>query len=385
MTSFPEKLSRKLKQRREEGNLRCLPKSTGLVDFSSNDYLGFARRLEEPKNPQSVTGSSGSRLISGNHPIYEELEAQVATFHQAEAALIFNSGYDANLGVFSALPQRTDYVFYDASVHASIRDGLSLSPARTFSYPHNDLPALAAKVSRVFQKGRPENSDIYLATESVFSMEGDGPDLSALLEFCQTRGIRLILDEAHAVGVVGPGGSGLAVELGRQDEIFARVVTFGKALGVHGAAVLGSKELKEYLVNFSRSLIYTTALPPGSLQVILNAYERLAGPEGERERERLQHILSEFETRAKRLGIDHRFTGAHAAIRHVLVGDSTRAAALSKTLADSGFDVRAIRPPTVAQGAACLRLCLHSYNQPEEIQEVLSILANAFKERDHEQ
>ena len=384
MSGFPEKLSRKLQQRLQDGNLRSLPKPGGLVDFSSNDYLGFARLSGEPEATKHAAGSGGSRLISGNHPIYDQLETRVASFHLAEAALIFNSGYDANLGVLSALPQRTDYVFYDASVHASIRDGLSLSPARKYGFPHNDLTALADKVSRVFENGRPVNTEVYLVTESVFSMEGDGPDLGALLEFCRTQKIRLILDEAHAIGVLGPEGRGLAVERAVQDEIFARIVTFGKALGAHGAAVLGSPKLKEYLVNFSRSLIYTTAMPPVNLQHILNAYDRMAGTAGNRERQRLNHILSEFETRAKGLGIHDSFTG-RAAIRHLWVGDSARAAHLSKLLADSGYDIRAIRPPTVPPGSACLRICLHSFNTSEEIQAILSILATALREGDHEQ
>mgnify|MGYP001816407355 FL=1 len=270
MEDFPDKLLNKLRQRKEEGAFRNLMPPASGIDFSSNDYLGFARSEKENSREYAV-GSTGSRLISGNHHLYEVTERTVADFHKAEAALIFNSGYDANLGLLSALLQRNDYIFYDASVHASIRDGISLGKAKSFKFDHNSLESLKARLSKVLGGNIPEGSEVYVITETVFSMEGDGPDIAALAAYCQQEGYRLILDEAHAAGVLGPQGRGAVIEAGCEELVFARVITFGKALGCHGAAILGSSMLKDYLINDSRSLIYTTALPPLAVFAISRA------------------------------------------------------------------------------------------------------------------
>lgn len=377
MSEFPKKLQERLDTRHRDGNYRELPVLSGRKDFTSNDYLGLARQpliSEGRPSGLQMRGSTGSRLLSGNHPLYEQAEQMVAGFHRADAALIYNSGYDANLGLLSAVLQRTDYVFYDRSVHASIRDGISLGYARSFRYEHNSLASLQASVRNALGKQRPADAEVYVVTESVFSMEGDGPDLLPLLAYCRDNNFRLILDEAHAVGVLGPSGRGAAVEQGLERDVFARVVTFGKALGCHGAAVLGSPSLKEYLLNFSRSLIYTTALPPHSLEAVIAAYCILGSPEGTAALEELHERLAHFDREIEGAGLRPFFTEARAAIFNCRISGNGRVREIAAALQDAGFEVRPILSPTVPAGQECLRFCVHRYNTPEEIQEVLSIL-----------
>lgn len=385
MSEFPKKLQLRLDTRRRDGSLRSLSVPSGRVDFTSNDYLGLARLPGAvPIAPQEAhgRGSTGSRLLSGNHPLYEHAEGLAARYHIAGAALIYNSGYDANLGLLSAVLQRTDYVFYDCSVHASIRDGFSLGHARSFRYDHNDLESLRKTVLNVLGKGRPAGAEVYVVTETVFSMEGDGPDLPSLMSFCSENGFRLILDEAHAVGILGPGGRGAAVGEGIHEAVFARVVTFGKALGCHGAAVLGSPVLKEYLLNFSRSLIYTTALPPHSLEAIAQAYGFLESPEGAAAREELRQLLVCFGEQIEVAGLDEYFAPARGAIFACRVPGNARTRKIAAGLQAAGFDVRPILPPTVPEGQECLRFCVHRYNTPSEIREVLTILAEMLLSKD---
>jgi len=271
MLEFPDNLRQKLAEREANCALRSLRTSNNLTDFSSNDYLGFAEEqgihisalkvlsdFDQIKN-----GASGSRLLSGNHSLYTQLEKKLVSMFDCQSALVFNSGYDANIGFFSSVPQRSDVIFYDEFIHASIRDGLKMGNAKNYKFKHNDLDDLMLKcrAERTLPAGRqgrsPKDAVIYVVTESVFSMDGDSPDLGSLAQFCSEHQCHLIIDEAHAIGVFG---KGLIEELNLQNEVFARIITFGKALGCHGAAILGEKHLVDYLTNFARSLIYTTAL-----------------------------------------------------------------------------------------------------------------------------
>ncbi|MGA9239445.1 aminotransferase class I/II-fold pyridoxal phosphate-dependent enzyme [Robiginitalea sp.] len=378
MEDFPDKLLKKLRQRREEGAFRSLKSPISGVDFSSNDYLGFAQS-EVENAVEFASGSTGSRLISGNHHLFEDTEAIVADFHEAQAALIFNSGFDANLGLLSALLQRNDYIFYDTSVHASIRDGIALGKAKSYKFDHNNLDSLRARVSRVLGGSIPEGSEVYVIAETVYSMEGDGPDITALAGYCQQEGYRLILDEAHAAGVLGPQGRGAVIEAGCEDLVFARIITFGKALGCHGAAILGSSMLKDYLINYSRSLIYTTALPPSGVYAISRAYEWLSGPEGSRAQESLRQNISLFTASIKERGLTGYFPEARAAIHCCEIGGNERVKALSTALRAKGYDVKPILSPTVARGRECLRFSLHAFNTAEEIRGVLTILEQSLK------
>lgn len=350
------------------------------MDFASNDYLGFAGR-EEELSESLPAGSSGSRLISGNHPLYGKAESVVRDFHMARAALIFNSGYDANLGLLSAILQRGDYIFYDQHVHASIRDGIRLGNAKAYKFAHNDLESLKKRIQQVLPGGILPDGEVYVVTESVFSMEGDGPDLGALAAFCREQNYRLIVDEAHSAGILGPGGRGEVSGQKWQDAVFARLITFGKSLGCHGAAVLCGPELREYLINFSRSLIYTTALPPASLLAILKAYERLEGNPGRAAREALFKNMRLFGALVGDLGLSEYMVPAKAAVRCCEIGGNPRVKSLSEELRQAGYDVKPILSPTVPRGRECLRFSLHAFNTESEIREVLTILSGLLKQK----
>ncbi|MCG2612188.1 8-amino-7-oxononanoate synthase [Flavobacterium sp. SM15] len=372
MKRFPKALSQKLEQRSEAHSLRKLPESTALIDFSSNDYLGFARSAELFEATHDlliernlkINGATGSRLLSGNHSLYKEAEVFIAEFHHAESALVFNSGYDANVGFFSSVPQRGDVILYDELIHASIRDGMQLSNAKNYKFQHNDFEDL----QRLLLRFKDEAAEIYVVTESVFSMDGDSPNLEELTALTEKYKAYLVIDEAHALGVFGENGEGLTQSMQLHNKVFARIMTFGKGLGCHGAAVLGSSELKSYLVNFSRSFIYTTGLSPHSLATILAAYGLLSADKVRALRENVVH----FNQEKNRLGLQPMFVYSKSAIHSAIVPGNEKVKAMAQQLQAKGFDVKAILSPTVPQGQERLRFCLHSYNSKEEISAVLA-------------
>jgi len=319
MPSFPKILQQKLVRRQEENALRRLELPKGLIDFSSNDYLGLAKEKEIKLISYEIEkvygfalGATGSRLLSGNHPLYEKLESFVAEFHKAETALVFNSGYSK--------------IKYD---------------------------------------------EIYVVTESVFSMDGDSPDLIALTDFCTQKNIHLIVDEAHAVGVFN---KGLVHKLNLEKSVFARIVTFGKALGCHGAAILGGSELKNYLVNFSRSFIYTTAPPPNAMAHVLAAYQILQKTNESKLADLNENIVF-FQNQIKKLQLESKYIKSNSAIQCIMISGNSAVKKASFNLKESGYDVRPILSPTVSKGKERLRFCLHSFNTKEEIESVLNILA----------
>ncbi len=378
MKRFPKSLQQKIEQRKQGNSFRVLPEPNNLIDFASNDYLGFSKseaifqQTHQYLLHQGIiqNGATGSRLLSGNHALYKELEEHIARFHDTEMALVFNSGYDANLGFFSSVPQRNDFILYDEYSHASIRDGIRLSNARSFKFEHNNLDELEALVL----KYKSENSDIYIVTESVFSMDGDSPDLERLAIISEQHGCFLVIDEAHALGVFGESGQGLVQDLGVQDKIFARIVTFGKGLGTHGAAILGSKQLKDFLVNFARSFIYTTAIPPHSVAGILIAYKNLEIQKPAIEK--LRNNILHFNQEKQRLGLKPVFVRNKSAIQSAIIPGNDKVKAIAGKLQQNGFDVKAILSPTVPENQERLRFCLHSFNSGEEITKVLETLAN---------
>ncbi|MEJ1221247.1 aminotransferase class I/II-fold pyridoxal phosphate-dependent enzyme [Sediminicola sp. 1XM1-17] len=375
MDKFPQKLSQKLAERAASNALRKLTISNNPIDLSSNDYLGFARDARIFDQASKVleersfkhNGATGSRLLSGNSALYEALENDLAIFHDCEAALVFNSGYDANLGLFSSVPQRGDIILYDELVHASIRDGLGKGNAKAFKFKHNDL----ADLKKVMELNRPatHTGEVYVVTESVYSMDGDRPDLVGFVQLCKDHKCRLIVDEAHAVGVFGSSGAGLVQELGLQAQVFARIVTFGKALGCHGAAILGGNILKQYLVNFARSFIYTTGVPPHSLATVLVSYQELARTA---HLAKLRENISFFREQLAHHGLD--FIESTSAIHCCIVPGNDRVKEIAQQLQEKGFDVKPIVSPTVKEGEERLRFCLHAYNTKTEIAEVLRLL-----------
>ena len=386
---LPKKLQHKLEQRKQNKALRKLKTSVeGLVDFSSNDYLGFAKnqaiffRAGEILKTHNLeyNGATGSRLLSGNHKLYAIIEDFIAKTHQVEAALIFNAGYDANVGFFSSVPQRGDVILYDEYIHASIRDGIQMSHAKAYKFKHNnleDLERLLAKHDEMLKQVQHDNSVIYIVTESVFSMDGDTPDLNTMVDLCEKYNANFIVDEAHAVGVFG---TGLIDCLGLGQRVM-RLVTFGKAMGCHGAAILGSTDLKEYLVNFARSLIYTTALSPHSVATILASYDHAAREAKKPQSDliKLNENIQYFRKEIKEKKLQSYFISSDSAIHSAVIPGNVQVKAIAQELSDAGFDVKAILSPTVPAGEERLRFCLHSYNTQSEIETVLELLAKSLK------
>ena len=377
MQHLDTKSLEKLNQRITNHSLRALGETNDLIDFSSNDYIGFSKnesiynqalQLLESENCKQ-NGATGSRLISGNHKLYKQTEDYIAQFHSVEKALIFNSGYNANLGLLTTVAQRNDLIFYDELCHASIREGISLSHAKAYKFKHNDLAHLEEKLSQI----KPETT-VYIITETVFSMDGDSPDIEALIDITKKYKCRLILDEAHALGVFGNNGCGL-INNTNSKHIFARVVTFGKGLGCHGSAVLGSEELIQFLVNFSKPFIYTTGLSPHAIATIYCAYKTL---ENTSEINQLNHIISFFNAEIKRIQLQDLVIKSESAIQCVVTKGNANTKRIAKTLQQNQFSVKAILSPTVAEVEERLRFCLHSYNTEEEITAVLNALKNTI-------
>ena len=357
-------LAEALEERMRADALRNLRHESGLIDFCSNDYLGMAadegfrqQLQQELLNLDLPLGSTGSRLLSGAHPELDRCESQLAAWYDAETALLFNSGYDANLGLFSCIAQRGDTLLYDQYIHASIRDAVRLSHATAHRFRHNDLEDLEQRLRR--SAGR-----VFVSVESVYSMDGDLAPLQELSTLCQHYEAHLLVDEAHGFGVFGPQGCGRVQELGLQQQVLARLHTFGKALGLHGAALLGSSLLKEYLINFSRPLIYTTAMPAGHAYAIARAHGYLRTLEDRRSR--LQSLIGHF----RRMQLHVPRMESQSPIQPLLIPGNSRARALAEHLRSCGLDVRAILPPTVAAGSERLRVVLHSFNSTGQLEEL---------------
>ena len=369
-------LDHKLNERRLQDAFRRLRLPEGKIDFCSNDYLGIATNgLLEETAPPLAHGSTGSRLLAGNYPLIEETERALAAFHEAEAGLLFNSGYDANLGVLSCIPQRGDLILYDSLSHASLRDGIRLSFGTAFSFAHNDVSDLEKRLAGARGKGGGDEADgkagrgnIFVVTESVFSMDGDLAPLDEIVALCQRYGAQLILDEAHGTGVIGPAGEGLAQARGWHRECFARIHTFGKAAGCHGAIVLGSGRLRDYLINFSRAFIYTTALPPASVRAIARAYELF--PHLHDERRRLQQLIDRFQ----QAPIGYARLRSSTPIQVVIVPGNAEVRSLAESLQQAGLDIRPILYPTVPRGSERLRIVIHSFNTPDELNKLTELL-----------
>jgi 8-amino-7-oxononanoate synthase len=338
--------------------LRSLSHFDGFVDFYSNDYLGSARFV---RGGQSMSGSTGSRLISGNSQVIESSEANLADFFGTESGLMFNSGYDANLGLFSSVPQRGDTVVYDEFIHASIRDGIRLSLANSISFKHNNLEDLTSKISRA--KGV-----VYVAIEGLYSMDGDLAPVKEIVDLCKRTNAYLIIDEAHSAGIFGENGRGLMMMGNHSPNVLAKVVTFGKAYGSHGAIVLGSSKLSQYLVNYSRPFIYTTAAPE-DLYVLNSTL-----PQSSRlllEREKLNSNIQYFRSKIKSKIL---ISDPKSPIQIYQLGNIGKVKLMAENLQFNRIAVKPIFSPTVPEGKERIRICLHSYNSTDEIDLISEIL-----------
>ena len=372
-------LHQSLQNRKDQNALRKLSNKGHLIDFCSNDYLGFARSEELRKNSSKEfaslsdqkNGSTGSRLLTGNVAYTEQLEKRIAKFHNAANSLIFNSGYDANIGLFSSLGKTGSTIIYDELVHASVRDGIKLSAASAFMFRHNDLKHLEERLKIA-------TGLIYVAIETIYSMDGDHSPLKEIALLCKKYKANLIVDEAHATGIKANKGKGLVQEFKIEKDIFARVHTFGKALGCHGAVILGSELLRSYLINFSRSFIYTTALPLKSLVTINQAYQLLE--KSNPEIKKLDFLIERFKSRISK-NKDIQLIESYSPIQCIVITGNEEVKRISKLLEKSGFDVRPILSPTVPKGKERLRICIHSFNTKEDLDELISSLLKIFKRK----
>jgi 8-amino-7-oxononanoate synthase len=361
-----------LSKRESKGALRKLYVTDKGIDFCSNDYLGFARSpllssmIDEAMSKLKVTnGSGGSRLLAGNSKYAEELEDFLAVKHAAPAALVFNSGYDANVGLFSSVPSTGDTIIYDELIHASIHDGIRLSRATSFPFRHNDVAHLEERLQKA--KG-----NVFVVVESIYSMDGDAAPLENIVELCEKFIAHCIVDEAHATGVFG---LGKVQELGLQDKVYARVYTFGKAMGCHGAVVLGSALLKQYLVNYARSFIYTTSLPLHSLVSIECAYKLLE--KSSEDVKKLHANIKYFKSMTffqSKIKSDNKWIDSQSAIQSLVVSGNEKVKKLALAIQERNMDVRPIMSPTVSKGKERIRVCLHAYNTIDEIDVLLNVL-----------
>ena len=287
-------LESQLLKREKLGNLRHLQLPKELIDFSSNDYLGLARSsvlkasvMDEWRafqSPLNGLGSTGSRLLTGNGTYAQDLEKKIAKFQGVEAGLLFNCGYMANVGLLSIISSCNNSIFFDSAIHASTYEGLRLAKAKAFPFRHNDLEHLRKRLKNCSALG-----NRFICIESIYSTDGSKAPLKEICQLANTYEAKVIVDEAHAIGACGPLGKGLVEETNLTSEVFAQVLTFGKALGTYGAIVLGSHALKHALINFSTSYIYTTALPFLSLAAIHCSYDLF--PKLEEKREHLQKLI----------------------------------------------------------------------------------------------
>jgi 8-amino-7-oxononanoate synthase len=339
---------------------RLVVDGSELLSFSSNDYLGLANHPVVVAAARDALdryghGAGAARLLTGNFELAGALERQLADWLGAEASLVLGSGYLANVGVLSALVGGGARLFSDELNHASIIDGCRLSRAAVHVYPHKTVPAV-------------ENDSDWIATETVFSMDGDSPDLDRLDERCAATGARLIADEAHALGVVGDGrGLAGAAEV--------RIGTLGKALGSYGAFVAGSRELIDLLINTARTFVFSTGLPAPTLAAACAAVELTRGPVGDAARARVRELSERLAAGLADLGIA---AAASSPIFPVILGSEERALQVSSQLEADGLLVQAIRPPTVPEGSSRLRVVVSASHRPEDIDAVITSLSRCY-------
>ena len=373
MSSIRKNITQKLEKRKAENAFRFLfiPQND-LIDFASNDYLGMSSILAKNQLviPLDKEGVTGSRLVTGTHHFTLELEDYLARFYQGESALIFNSGYDANIGVLSAVLTRHHVVLVDEYIHASIKDGIKLSDAKSYKFKHNDLYDLEVRL-----RDQDDCSKVLVVVESVYSMDGDRVDLKALVDLKKRYGFEIMLDEAHSTGLFGQRGEGLACELGLQADVFIRLHTFGKAMGCHGAVVLAHQEIRDYLINFSRPFIYTTGMSFSSLNSIKKAHDILS--KDFFNSLKIRELCGLFNNLIKVHVPAAKVLGEGPIFSLVCPGNSA-VKQLANQLQKAGFDVRPILSPTVAKGSERLRIIIHAFNQEKEIEALVKAIEVYF-------
>ncbi|KAI9322124.1 8-amino-7-oxononanoate synthase [Dichotomocladium elegans] len=387
MTQIDDQLLAVLHRRQDIAKLRRLVVNPpGSIDFSSNDFLGLSqngdlrqRFLHELEmHGGAILGSTGSRLLDGNSQYAIDLECRLAAFHRAEAALLFNSGFDANSALFSTLPQKGDIVVYDELIHASVHEGMRMSRAgRRIAFQHSDVDDLDRILAAIY----PTDQNVFIAVETVYSMDGDIAPLNAILRTLRKywpnrENGHVIVDEAHSTGVYGECGRGIVSQLGLEDEIFARLHTFGKALASNGAVVLGSSTLREYLINYARPLIYSTFMAFNALASIKCAYDMLESGSTTQIQHHVHSLTRLFrETIALPSGT---LLASTSPIQGIVLNGNASVRALAAYLNKRGFIVKPICSPTVPKGQERVRICIHGHNTSEQVDSLVSAVHDFF-------
>ena len=338
-----------------------------LIDFASNDYLGFSKNkiILEETNQHFVENNSFE-----NGEI--DLEIHIAKFHQTKSVSIFNSAKEAYRCFFVAIPQKGDFIFYDELCHTSIRDAIQFSNAKCYPYQHNDFEDLERLIENLRTKTQ-DPTTIYILTESVFSMDGDRPNLEELVALCGKYNCRLVIDESHSIAVFGEKGQGLVSNLYLQEDFFARIISFNNALGCEGASIISSNELKKHFDNFDPIFINKIRLSLKSVTEILAAYKNL---EFKKESiQRLRENIVHFNQEINLLGLKPMFVRSKSAIHSAIIPGNYDVKFLAEQFQEKGFEVKAILSPLVPEGQERLRFCIHSFNTKEEITELLGLLS----------
>ena len=358
------------------GRLRALRGQSG-IDFTSNDYLGLAESDELRQAAVDALargvpiGSGGSRLLRGNHPEHEALESEATAYFGAESALYFGGGYVANFAIFSTLPQRGDLVVHDELIHASVHEGVRRGRAESIEVPHNNTDAFDAAIVRWRTAGG--RGRVWLSVESLYSMDGDSPNLTELFAIADRHDAMVVIDEAHATGVLGPQGRGLAAPFEGRDNVIT-LHTCGKALGTVGGFILAPKIIRDFLINRSRPFIFATA-PSPLIAAVTRAALEISRTNPER-RERLARLV-QFAGNELRRRCNVEPSGSQ--ILPVIIGADQAAVALAASLQRKGFDIRAIRPPTVPEGTARLRIALTLNVNEAIVAELFAALAEDMR------
>jgi len=384
MSRLLRSLEAPLARREREGLLRSLQGGASKgVDFCSNDYLSLARSeglreaIEEEFRRASdlqagfFNGSTGSRLLTGNLEFYEQVEERLRRFYHGDSALLFNSGYDLNLGLFASVPQSGDVVVFDELMHNSVREGLRLSRGTSRLFKHNDVEDLRKILAELRKGERTKDRNIIVSVESVYSMDGHVAPLKELCSICEEFSADLFVDEAHGVGVFGKGGRGLVSQLQLDSKVFCKVCTFGKAPGIHGAALLGPKVLCDYMINYCRPLIYSTSLPLHSVAAIAAAHDYME-KECDARQKQLMELVSLFRAELnKSKKLRTLALVSPSAVQGVIIPGNENVKRVSDELRKKGFEVLPIRSPTVAKGSERLRIILHSHNTADQIRRLV--------------
>ncbi len=378
---FPDFIQTELNLLKDQGLYRTLRQVEGeqgptlildgqeVLNFSSNNYLGFANHPALGEAAKEAIdrygcGSGASRLISGNMTLHTELEKKIAELKGTETALVFNSGFQANTGLLSTLVGEGDLIFSDDLNHASLIDGCRLSRAKTVVYPHCDLSRLEDELENAPPKGKR-----LIVTETLFSMDGDEAPLAEIVELAEKYNAMIMVDEAHATGVFGPNGAGIVAKLGLGERVLVQMGTLGKALGGFGAYVAGSQALRDLLINRCRSFIFTTSLPPAVLATAIAAIDLLY--KEPQLRVTLQNNCRSLKEGLKRLGFC--LGQSQSQILPLIVGETHKCMAFSERLLQKGVFAQGIRPPSVPQGTSRLRITLMATHTQEHLHRALEV------------